>query len=180
MVVRLTPTSRGDVTLRSSNPFDAPIVNPKYLGSAYDRFEMRESARKAIQFVGSTAFEDYVLDPVDPKIGPNISDDDLDTYIADNARAGVHGVGTAAMSPEGATYGVVDPDLRVKGTIGLRVVDASVLPIVPAAHTQGPVYIMAERAADLIKESWGAPASEADFQSESVLEAPDQQILLSL
>jgi choline dehydrogenase-like flavoprotein len=55
------------------------------------------------------------------------------------------------MSPRGASWGVVDPDMKVKGAIGLRVVDASVLPRVPTGHTQGPVYLMAERAAALIR-----------------------------
>ena len=55
------------------------------------------------------------------------------------------------MSAYGAPYGVVDPDLRVKGTAGLRVVDASVIPRVPTAHTQGPIYLFAEVAADFIK-----------------------------
>lgn len=64
-----------------------------------------------------------------------------------------HALGTAAMSPEGASWGVVDPDLWVKTTVGLRVVDASVIPIAPTAHTQVPVYVIAEAAADLIKAS---------------------------
>ncbi|KAL0954178.1 hypothetical protein HGRIS_005309 [Hohenbuehelia grisea] len=55
------------------------------------------------------------------------------------------------MFPKNAQYGVVDPDLRAKGIHGLRVIDASVIPIVPSAHTQPPVYFIAERGADLIK-----------------------------
>ncbi|TFK37486.1 glucose-methanol-choline oxidoreductase [Crucibulum laeve] len=58
------------------------------------------------------------------------------------------------MSARDANYGVVDPDLLVKGVEGLRIVDASILPIVPAAHTQAATYAIAERAADLIKETW--------------------------
>ncbi|KAF9444127.1 GMC oxidoreductase [Macrolepiota fuliginosa MF-IS2] len=60
------------------------------------------------------------------------------------------------MSPKNADWGVVDPDLSVKHVSGLRIVDASVLPYVPAAHPQVPVYIIAERAADLIKSKWHA------------------------
>jgi choline dehydrogenase len=58
------------------------------------------------------------------------------------------------MAPNGAPYGVVDPDLRVKGLIGLRIVDLSVVPYIPAGHTQAGTYIIAERGADLIKEAW--------------------------
>ncbi|KAK0481457.1 aryl-alcohol oxidase [Armillaria novae-zelandiae] len=64
-----------------------------------------------------------------------------------------------SMSPRFAEYGVVDPDLLVKGVSGLRVVDASIFPFVPAGHTQAPTYIIAERAADLIKATWlGSPS----------------------
>ncbi|PBK63865.1 hypothetical protein ARMSODRAFT_962604 [Armillaria solidipes] len=55
------------------------------------------------------------------------------------------------MSPADASWGVVNPDLKLKGAKGVRIVDASVLPLVPSGHTQVPVYIIAERAADLIK-----------------------------
>ena len=81
-----------------------------------------------------------------------------------------HAVGTAAISPREAPWGVLDPDLRVKGTAGLRVIDASALPYVPSGHSkfslqrkgpylivmkaQGPVYLLAEVAAGKIKAGW--------------------------
>ncbi|EEB98838.1 hypothetical protein MPER_01589 [Moniliophthora perniciosa FA553] len=66
------------------------------------------------------------------------SDEELDQYILNG--------------PGG--WGVLNPNLLVKGIKGVRVVDASALPFVPAAHTQAPVYMLAERAADLIKNDW--------------------------
>lgn len=62
------------------------------------------------------------------------------------------------MTSEDASYGVVNPDLRVKKVSGLRIVDASIMPRIPAAHTQAPVYAIAERAADLIKAYWAENA----------------------
>jgi choline dehydrogenase len=55
------------------------------------------------------------------------------------------------MSPRDAAWGVVDPELKLKGAEGVRVVDASVWPFVPSGHTQGPVYLVAERAASIIR-----------------------------
>ncbi|KAF8921374.1 glucose-methanol-choline oxidoreductase [Mucidula mucida] len=72
-------------------------------------------------------------------------------FVRANAGTSAHPVGTVSMSPVGSGYEVVDPDLIVKGASGLRVVDASILPLVSSAHTQAPTYIVAERAADLIK-----------------------------
>jgi choline dehydrogenase-like flavoprotein len=62
------------------------------------------------------------------------------------------------MSARDASYGVVDPDLRVKNTVGLRVVDASILPRVPSTHPQGLIYAIAERAAALIAADAGHKA----------------------
>lgn len=66
-----------------------------------------------------------------------------------------HGVGTAKMSAKGDIWGVTDPDLGVKGTRGVRVVDASVFPEIPECHTMAPVYIVAERGAAVILEAHG-------------------------
>ncbi|KAJ7881442.1 aryl-alcohol oxidase [Mycena leptocephala] len=100
-------------------------------------------------------------DPLaDPLINPNILGSEVDVVIMREASYVIspferwtvyHPVGTAGMSPKGATWGVVDPDLSVKGLTGLRIVDLSVVPFIPAAHTQAAAYIIGERASDLIR-----------------------------
>ncbi|KAL0572693.1 hypothetical protein V5O48_009267 [Marasmius crinis-equi] len=148
----VTPTSRGFVTLNTSNPFDHPIINLNLVGSEFDLFALREAIRSVRQFMTSPTFtvDGFIIST--PANGT--TDDELNEYIKANVGVAAHPVGTASMTPKDAEWGVVDPDLRVKGVVGLRVVDASVLPFVPSAHTQVPVYIVAERAADLIKAAW--------------------------
>ncbi|KAF7332868.1 Pyranose dehydrogenase [Mycena venus] len=150
-VAVVSPAARGAVTLNSTNPFDPPVINPNMLGEDVDIFILREAVRKVQQFVDEPAFADYILAPI--SINTTASDAELDEFIRGNAASVFHPVSTAAMSARGANHGVVDPDLTVKGVRGLRVVDASVLPFVPGAHTQAATYIFAERAADLIKAS---------------------------
>jgi choline dehydrogenase-like flavoprotein len=78
-------------------------------------------------------------------------------YLASSGRlvdpiiSGSHSTGTAAVSPHNAAWGVLNPDLTVKKVVGLSVVDGSGIPYVPSAHTQGVIYLWAERAADQIK-----------------------------
>ncbi|KAL0572694.1 hypothetical protein V5O48_009268 [Marasmius crinis-equi] len=148
----LTPTSRGFVTLNTSNPFDHPIINLNLVGSEFDLFALREAIRSARQFMTSPTFtvDGFIVST----LANGTTDDELNDYIIANVAVAGHPVGTASMTPKDAEWGVVDPDLRVKGVVGLRVVDASVLPFVPSGHTQVPVYMVAERAADLIKASW--------------------------
>ncbi|KAL0567411.1 hypothetical protein V5O48_014588 [Marasmius crinis-equi] len=81
------------------------------------------------------------------------NDEDREFYARNNSRTVDHCVGTARMGSGGVEGGVVDPQLRVKGVKGLRVVDASVYPQIPENHPQAVAYIMAERASDLIKSS---------------------------
>ncbi|KAJ3839267.1 alcohol oxidase [Lentinula raphanica] len=144
------PTSRGTISLNSSDPLEYPLINFNLFSSTFDRFVVREAYRMTKKFLAAKSWDGYILAPPTNAT----TDEELDEYINENAATENHPVGTAAMSPKGATYGVVDPDLRIKGLAGLRIVDASVFPRFPAAHTQVPVYIVAERAADLIKETW--------------------------
>ena len=118
----------GNVTIKSNDIFDPPSVNPNFLDSEFDMFVMREAIRSVRRFAQAPAFSDYVLSLVDTAT----SDVELDQFIRSSAVTVSHGVGTAAMSPKEAQYGVVDPDLRVKKVSGLRVMDASVL----VSHTQ--------------------------------------------
>ncbi|TFK24009.1 pyranose dehydrogenase [Coprinopsis marcescibilis] len=149
-----TPLSRGSLTLRTSNPFDQPNIDPNLFSSPFDAFAMLQAVRKAREFFNHSTWDGYVLNLAGPYTNEIIDDDEKTIAILrDTASHAWHPVGTAAMSRRNVGWGVVDPDLRVKGVTGLRIVDASVMPFIPAAHTQAPVYIIAERAADLIKES---------------------------
>ncbi|KXN85893.1 Choline dehydrogenase, mitochondrial [Leucoagaricus sp. SymC.cos] len=152
----VSPTSRGSVMVNTSDPFAAPLINPGLLQTDFDFEAMKFSIRSAQRFLQGPAWSDYIISALDGANNTTMvgTDEELGEYVRANTATIFHPVGTAAMSPKGANWGVVDPDLKVKGISGLRVVDASVLPIVPAAHTQVPSYIVGERAADLVKRAW--------------------------
>ncbi|EAU87895.1 aryl-alcohol oxidase [Coprinopsis cinerea okayama7 len=152
-IVLMTPHSRGTVKIASNNPFDAPIIDPGWLSHEWDVQALTEGIRLVKRFYNEPAWDGYFTAPLtpDPDLTPIA---EFHQHIRNTSGATSHASGTAAMSARGARNGVVDPDLKVKGLRGLRVVDASVFPIIPSATTQGPVYFVAERAADLIKRSW--------------------------
>ncbi|KAF8962140.1 aryl-alcohol oxidase [Flammula alnicola] len=151
IAVLISPTSRGTVKLRSSNPLDKPLIDPKYLTTDFDIFTMREAVKAILRFVGAPAWSDYVIGPFGDSFSAAKEDASIEAYVRGLTTTIFHPVGTASMSPTQAKSGVVNPDLKVKGADGLRIVDASVFPFVPSAHTQGPVYLLAERASDIIK-----------------------------
>jgi choline dehydrogenase len=145
--VILHPESRGRVTLRSSNPADKPRIWMNVLATDGDLATARRGVQVARR-IYSTAPQSALIDH---EIAPGaavLSDGDLNAYI--RARAGVtqHPVGTCAMG--GSSDTVLDPQLRVRGIAGLRVVDASVMPTVPGGNTNAAVIMIAEKAADLI------------------------------
>ncbi|KAJ7879141.1 hypothetical protein B0H13DRAFT_2051662 [Mycena leptocephala] len=147
----VSPASRGSVTLNSRDPLAMPLINPNLLGSDVDVFIMREAVKSAMHFTTAPAWQNYVISPFG--LNYTSTDAEIDDFVRENGGTVYHPVGTASMPPKGADWGVVDPDLRVKGLTGLRIVDLSVVPFIPAAHTQAAAYIIGERASDLIKES---------------------------
>lgn len=147
-----------------------PAIDIGLLITDFDVFAIREGLKAGFRFITAPVWSDYILGVADGLPASNSSDDAFDAYIRNVTTASAHLVSTASMSPYGASWGVVDPDLRVKGTRGLRVIDASVLvssssfklrfhadmiqPFIPVAHTQAPTYAIAERGADLVKAAW--------------------------
>ncbi|KAJ3564666.1 hypothetical protein NP233_g8146 [Leucocoprinus birnbaumii] len=147
--VVIAPTSRGNLTLASSDPFAHPIINPNYFSTEFDRFAMREAFKTSRRFLSGPAWSDYIVSPL--QLDGEPTDDEIDAYFRQATGSIYHPVGTAAMTAYDAGFGVVNPDFKVKGVNGLRVVDASVFPFIPSGITQAPTYVVAERAADVIK-----------------------------
>ncbi|KAF8212611.1 alcohol oxidase [Mycena galopus ATCC 62051] len=147
--VVVSPASRGSITLNTNNALAAPVINPNLLGAPVDMVIMRAAARSAIRYTTAPAWNGYVIAPYLLSADP--TDAELDAFIAANANTIYHPVGTAAMSPKGANWGVLNPDLSVKGLSGLRVADLSIVPFIPAGHPQAVAYIIGERVSDIIK-----------------------------
>ncbi|KAJ7665039.1 alcohol oxidase [Mycena polygramma] len=149
-IVVLTPTSRGSLRLNSSDPFVQPLIDPAFLNSDFDVFTMREGMKAAQSFLTAQVFSDYIIEPVGAFANAT-TDAELEAYAQLFSGTIWHFFSTNQATSVGSAGGVVNPDLTVKGTKGLRIVDASVFPFLPAAHPQGSIYYLAERAADLIK-----------------------------
>ncbi|GFY77608.1 glucose dehydrogenase [Trichonephila inaurata madagascariensis] len=154
----LQPKSRGEVTLRSSNPYDPPIIDPKYFSHPEDMKNVVAGLKKCKEFGQSEVLRNIgskLLTTVYPGCEDVVNDDDK--YFSCMARSIVltanHQTGTARMGNPRDPSTVVDPKLRVKGIRNLRVVDASVMPIIPSGNTNGPTMMLAEKASDIIKET---------------------------
>ncbi|KAH8818719.1 hypothetical protein DL96DRAFT_1621787 [Flagelloscypha sp. PMI_526] len=144
----VSPASRGNITINSTDVFAPPLVNPNLLAEKIDLIIVRESIKAVRRFIAAPAWDGIIIGSLNNNA---TTDEELDAFVKQNAVSFFHPIGTSAMSPLGAHYGVVDPDLKVKGLKGLRIVDAGVAPSLPAAHTSAIVYGIAERAADIIK-----------------------------
>ncbi|KAG6916121.1 hypothetical protein DXG01_008352 [Tephrocybe rancida] len=123
--VLVQPTSRGSVTLNSSDPFSAPLVNPGLLSTEFDKVAMRIALKRTLEFTSASPWSDYIVTPIGG-LETVKTDAEMDAYLAGFTQTIFHPVGTARMTAKSAKDGVVDPDLTVKGITGLRVVDASV------------------------------------------------------
>ncbi|HXG64262.1 MAG TPA: choline dehydrogenase [Blastocatellia bacterium] len=148
-VVLQHPESRGSIRLRSNNPYDAPVIQPNYLAGESDMETLVEGAQIARAVAHTKAFEPYRGAELWP--GPQAkSGDGMREFIRGTAETLYHPVGTCKMGND--SMAVVDARLRVRGLEGLRVVDASVFPTHITGHPNAPTIMIAEKAADIIKQ----------------------------
>lgn len=114
--------------MNTSNPLDHPSIDPVMLMHELDRFALPEAFRLIQRFIALAAWSNYILELSGDIASVDLSyDDQLDGYLRYFATTAMHAVGSASMSPRGARWGVTDPDLKLKGVRGIRVVDASVI-----------------------------------------------------
>lgn len=136
------PLSRGVVYIDSADPFEPPLLDPRWLSNPTDRSILIEALKFNRQILAAPSMLELQAAQFVPPV--NADDDALNQVINNGIRTEFHPSGTLAMLPL-AMGGVVDSNLLVYGTQNLRVVDASIFPLVPAAHLQAVVYAVAEK-----------------------------------
>ncbi|KAF5355513.1 hypothetical protein D9758_006414 [Tetrapyrgos nigripes] len=145
--------SRGTVHICSPDPFTLPSVNPNTLNHNIDLEIMVDSIKFCRRLLQTPPYEsqDIIVKEVIP--GPNVqTDDGIKDFVRDALDTIYHPIGTASMLPR-EDGGVVDASLKIYGTMNLRVIDASVLPVHVTGHPQATVYAIAERGSDLIRKA---------------------------
>lgn len=148
----LQPRSRGSVRLRSADPADLPVVDPQIFAEPGDLEVTMQGFEFARSILGQSPLRELIDREIFP--GPNVTSPDA---IADHCRrtvkTGYHPVGTCRMGQADDPMAVLDPSLRVLGTEGLRVIDASMMPNIVSGNTNAAVLAVADKAADLILET---------------------------
>ena len=147
----LRPKSTGEVTLRSSDPFEDPVIDPKFLSHPDDMKVMVEGYKKMMEILHTEPFNKYIQDHVQRPI--DLEDDrDIEQAIREDADTVYHPVGTCKMGSD--EMSVVDNKLKVHKTNGLRIVDASIMPTLVGGNTNAPTIMIGEKASDIILEDW--------------------------
>ncbi|EFA05513.1 glucose dehydrogenase [FAD, quinone] [Tribolium castaneum] len=155
----LRPQSRGRIALRDNNYKSKPRIFPNYFHVKEDmetiiggvRLTLNITAQQPMRKIG-TRLHDI---PIPQCAHLEFASDGYFECMARHLTFTIyHHCGTCKMGPRSDKSAVVDPRLRVYGVEGLRVIDASVMPEVPAAHTNAPIFMIAEKGADMIKEEW--------------------------
>lgn len=143
----LRPWSRGEVTLRSADPSQAPRMVANYLSDERDFKPLVEGLRLIRRIFAADPFHPKLRDEIMPGVDYQ-SDEELAAYLRNNAQSMYHPVGTCRMGADADA--VVDVALKLNGFEGIRVVDASVMPRIPSGNTNAPTIMIAEKASDMI------------------------------
>jgi choline dehydrogenase len=154
--------SRGAVTLRSRDPAESPRIRFNYMSRADDWSEMRACVRLTREIFAQRAFEPYRGREISPG-ADCLSDAAIDAFVRAKAESAYHPCGTCKMGAPSDPLAVVDPETRVIGVEGLRVVDSSIMPTITNGNLNAPTIMLAEKAADMIRGRDPLPASNAPF-----------------
>ncbi len=150
-VCHLRPTSRGEVRITSPDPFAAPRIAPNYLSTERDRQVAARALRLTRRVVGANALRRYEPEEHRPG-GEYQSDDELARAAGEIGTTIFHPVGTCRMGPASDPMAVVDARLRCHQVPGLRIADAAIMPTITSGNTNSPVLMIAEKAAQMIRE----------------------------
>lgn len=144
------PESAGHVRARSADPFEKALIQPNYLEEEIDRNVLLAGMKLARRLLHSDPLEPYFDREEYP--GPGVqSDDELLEAAKERGTTVFHLMGTCRMGPKSDPTAVVDDALRVHGLEGLRVVDASIMPMMPSANLNASTIMIAEKASDIIR-----------------------------
>ena len=143
------PQSRGTIRLRSSDPQDKPVIDHRLLGDPSDVAKLVKACKIVEAACRAPALASVITGTLRPDPLPQ-TDKEWEAYIRQRCGIGYHAIGTCRMGADGDPLAVVDPQLRVRGVAGLRVIDASIMPEPVSANTNAPTIMIAEKGAALI------------------------------
>ena len=142
----------GELKLASTDPYEQPLLDYRYLEEPWDRERMREGVRLCLKLLEGEEYRKFVEECISPTEEELASDDALDQWMLRNVTTTQHISGTCKMGPSSDAMAVVDQYCRVHGLEGLRVVDVSVLPDCVRANTNATTIMIAERVADWMRQ----------------------------
>ena len=150
--IQTRPYSRGEVKIASSDPKERAKVHINYLSDSRDIETLSRGIERVRQIMAQPAMAGMVVEELEPGV-EKTSNEALEHHLRTTATTVYHPAGTCRMGSD--ERAVVDPNLRVKGAQGLRVVDCSIMPVITSGNTNAPTIMIAEKGADLIRSDYG-------------------------
>lgn len=159
------PKSRGSIKVKNADPLTPPNIQFNYLQHPDDIEAFRACVKLSREIIEQPSMDPYRGEEIQPS-DKVVSDEQIDAFVRETVESAYHPCGTCRMGAEQDEMAVIDPQMRVIGLEGLRVVDSSVFPTIPNGNLNAPTIMVAERAADIIKRRV-LPKSEVSVHSDS-------------
>jgi choline dehydrogenase len=150
-VMGLRPRSRGWTHIRSADPAVHPMIDPKYLDDPHDADVLLAGIKAVRRIVSHPAMQRMIVRETRPG-SDTVSDEQIRDYIRQTTQTTWHIVGSCKAGTD--SQAVVDPELRVRGVGGLRVIDSSIFPTIPSSNTNAPTIALGERGAEMVLDAW--------------------------